>query len=74
MYLYRLMIVATTSISHFMDDLQLTQAFNVTVHVSQLQSPAEIGAVLTDYIMGDASKIGMYIYKYIIYTSYFRYV
>jgi hypothetical protein len=57
------MIVATTSISHFMDDLQLTQAFNVTVHVSQLQSPAEIGAVLTDYIMGDASKIGiMYIY------------
>lgn len=37
------MIVATTSISHFMDDLQLTQAFNVTVHVSQLQSPSEIG-------------------------------
>ena len=52
----RLMIIATTSISHFMDDLQLTQAFNVTVHVSQLQGPAEIGAVLTDYIHGDASR------------------
>ena len=52
----RLMIIATTSISHFMDDLQLTQAFNVTVHVSQLQSPSEIGAVLTDYILGDASR------------------
>jgi vesicle-fusing ATPase len=52
----RLMIIATTSISHYMDDLQLTAAFNVTVHVSQLQGPSEIGAVLTDYILGDASK------------------
>ena len=52
----RLMIIATTSISHLMEDLQLTAAFNVSVHVSQLQNPEEVAAVLTDYIIGDASK------------------
>lgn len=53
----RLMIIATTSISHYMDDLQLTAAFNVTVHVSQLQGPAEIAAVLNDYILGESEII-----------------
>ena len=53
----RLMIIATTSISHLMEDLQLTAAFNVSVHVSQLQNPEEVAAVLTDYIIGDASKV-----------------
>lgn len=38
----RLLVLATTSISHFLEDLQLTQAFNVTLHVSQLQSQHEV--------------------------------
>jgi vesicle-fusing ATPase len=42
----RLMIVATTSCASILEDLQLTQAFNVTLHVSQLQNPEEIKAVL----------------------------
>jgi vesicle-fusing ATPase len=45
----RLLVVATTSIAHFMEDLQLVQAFNVSLHVSQLQSPDEIAAALMEY-------------------------
>ena len=45
----RLMVVATTSISHLLEDLQLTQAFNITLHVSLLQNTEEYRAVLTEY-------------------------
>ena len=44
----RLMVVGTTSVSHFMEDLQLTNAFNIMLHVSQLQSPPEFEAVLKE--------------------------
>ena len=43
----RLLVIATTSISHLLEDLQLNEAFNVTLHVSCLQSPAEYKAVLS---------------------------
>jgi len=42
----RLLIIATTSISHLLDDLQLNEAFNVTLHVSCLQTPEEYRTVL----------------------------
>lgn len=42
----RLLVIATTSISHLLEDLQLNEAFNVTLHVSTLQSPEEYSAVL----------------------------
>lgn len=45
----RLLVVATTSIASNLEDLQLTQAFNVNLHVSLLQEPAEIAAVLKEY-------------------------
>lgn len=45
----RLMIIATSSIAHLLEDLQLTQAFNVTLHVSLLQNPAEFNAALRQY-------------------------
>ncbi|RYG68116.1 ATP-binding protein, partial [archaeon] len=45
----RLMVVATTAISHLLDDLQLTQAFSVTLHVTQLQTPQEYAKVLKEY-------------------------
>lgn len=48
----RLMVVATTSISHLLEDLQLTQAFNITLHVSMLQTAAEYKAVMTEYAEG----------------------
>ena len=43
----RLLVIATTSISHLLEDLQLNEAFNVTLHVSCLQSPEEYKAVLS---------------------------
>ena len=45
----RLMIVATTSIADFLTDLQLVAAFQVTLHVNQLEFPEEISAVLGHY-------------------------
>lgn len=45
----RLMIIATTSVANLMEDLQLTQAFNIVLHVNQLQSPMDIQAVLDEY-------------------------
>eukprot|EP01040_Poterioochromonas_malhamensis_P002609 gene2609-2775_t len=45
----RLLVVATTSIATNLDDLQLTQAFNVTVHVTALQQPSEYAAILREY-------------------------
>jgi vesicle-fusing ATPase len=43
----RLMIIATTSVAHLLEELQLTKAFNVTLHVSQLQTQQDIHAVLS---------------------------
>lgn len=45
----RLMVVATTSIAHLLEDLQLTRAFNITLHVSLLQTPQEYVAVMNEY-------------------------
>jgi len=45
----RLMVVATTSISHLLEELQLTEAFNITLHVSLLQNAEEYRAVLAQY-------------------------
>lgn len=45
----RLMVIATTSISNLLDDLQLTQAFNVTLHVSLLQTASEYATVMKEY-------------------------
>jgi vesicle-fusing ATPase len=45
----RLMVVATTSIAHLLEDLQLTAAFNITLHVSLLQTAREYTAVLNQY-------------------------
>jgi vesicle-fusing ATPase len=48
----RLLVVGTTSISHLLEDLQLTQAFNITLHVSLMQTTSEYRAVLTQYASG----------------------
>jgi vesicle-fusing ATPase len=53
----RLMIVATTSIADLMENLQLTSAFNVTLHSSQLQAPDEVKAVLSYYSKLDEEAI-----------------
>jgi len=45
----RLLVVATTSISHLLEDLQLTQAFNHVSHVSLIQNAKEYKAILTEY-------------------------
>jgi vesicle-fusing ATPase len=42
----RLLVVATTSIADRLEDLNLTQTFQVNLHVSQLQSETEIVSVL----------------------------
>mmetsp|Transcript_32437 Transcript_32437/g.33062 ORF Transcript_32437/g.33062 Transcript_32437/m.33062 type:complete len:789 (+) Transcript_32437:82-2448(+) len=42
----RLLVVATTSISHLLDDLQITQAFHVTQHVGRLQRADEVASIL----------------------------
>jgi len=45
----RLMIIATTAISHLLDDLQLIHAFNIQVRTKMLQHPDEISKVLHMY-------------------------
>ncbi len=42
----RLFVMATTAISHDLDDLGLVKAFDVTQHISQLQEASEIKKVL----------------------------
>jgi vesicle-fusing ATPase len=53
----RVMVIATTSIASLMEDVQVTQAFNVVLHVNQLQLPSEIYAILSDY--PDLSGLGL---------------
>jgi vesicle-fusing ATPase len=53
----RLIVVATTAISHYLEDLQLTQAFNVTLHVSLLQNASEIQSVLLQYTNLNSTEI-----------------
>lgn len=45
----RLFIVATTSIAHLLEDLQLTMAFNITLHVSLLQCTSDYQTLLSEY-------------------------
>ena len=44
----RLFVIATTSISHLLDDLMLTQAFDVQMTIPQLQDPDEVRAALKE--------------------------
>lgn len=44
----RLMVVATTSIAHLLEELQLSAAFTVIQHVSQLQQPEEYSLILQE--------------------------
>jgi vesicle-fusing ATPase len=53
----RLMVVASSSISHLLEDLQLTQAFNITLHVSLLQSAQEYRAVMNEYAPDLGAKV-----------------
>ena len=53
----RIMVLATTSICDFLQDLQLVSAFQVTLHVSQLQLPEEIENVLGHYSTLPAATI-----------------
>jgi vesicle-fusing ATPase len=48
----RLLIISTTSISSYLEDLQLTQSFNVLLHVTMLQTVVEIEAVIRQYAGG----------------------
>jgi len=45
----RLLVIATSSIANLLEDIQLTSAFNVSLHVSQLQSQDEYAAVIRKY-------------------------
>lgn len=45
----RLLVLSTTSISGHLEELQLTQAFSVTVHVTALQKPSEYSTILRNY-------------------------
>jgi len=45
----RLLVIATSSIANLLEDIQLTAAFNVSLHVSQLQSQDEYAAVIRKY-------------------------
>eukprot|EP00981_Chlorochromonas_danica_P010190 scaffold3051_cov167-Ochromonas_danica.AAC.49 len=45
----RLLVIATSSVGHLLEALQLTQAFNVNLHVSLLQTPAEFQMVMKTY-------------------------
>ncbi len=53
----RLMVIATTSIADRLEDLQLTQSFQINVHVSQLQSQEEVHGVLREYSSLSAQDI-----------------
>jgi vesicle-fusing ATPase len=45
----RLLVVSTTSIVDLLKDLQLPQAFSVTIHITLLQKPAEYYSILKEY-------------------------
>lgn len=45
----RLLVIATTSISTLLEDLQLVDAFEIKMHVSQLQQPSEISRIIETY-------------------------
>jgi vesicle-fusing ATPase len=46
----RLMVIGTTSVATLLEDLQLVAAFNVPMHISLLQNPAEYAAVISKYV------------------------
>jgi vesicle-fusing ATPase len=53
----RLLVIATSSIALHLEDLQLTRAFNVSLHVGELSDPIEIGKVLQDYSTMSSQEI-----------------
>ena len=53
----RLIVIATTSISEFLQDLQLVSAFQVTLHINQLMLPEEIESVLVHYSTLNTAEI-----------------
>mmetsp|Transcript_22049 Transcript_22049/g.78557 ORF Transcript_22049/g.78557 Transcript_22049/m.78557 type:complete len:1089 (+) Transcript_22049:147-3413(+) len=50
----RLMVIATTGSARSLEDLELVEAFNVSIHVPKLSAPAEIQAVLRELAVADA--------------------
>lgn len=60
----RLLVIATTSVAHLLEDVQLLSAFQVCVHVSQLQTQVEVASMLRHYanpqVCGEAEivKVG----------------
>lgn len=46
----RLLVIGTTSIAHWLDDIQLVSAFNVTLNIPQLTVPTEIQQVLKEVV------------------------
>lgn len=53
-----LFIIATTSIANLMEDVQVTQAFNIVLHVNELESPSDIYKFLVEYPnIGDGSLL-----------------
>ena len=53
----RLMIIATTSISDFLQDLQVVSAFQISLHINQLMLPEEIESVLVHYSTLDPNEM-----------------
>ena len=53
----RLLVIGTTAIAGMLEDLQLTQSFNVQLNVSQLQEPSEFAAVLREKSNISATEI-----------------
>ncbi len=51
----RLLVIATTSVSNHLEDLQLTDAFNVQLRCPQLEEPSEIEAALR-HLVADATQ------------------
>jgi vesicle-fusing ATPase len=45
----RLLVIATTSIASYMEDVQVTRAFNVVTHVNELKTSQEVYTVLGQY-------------------------
>ena len=51
----RLLVIATTSVSNHLEDLQLTDAFNVSLRCPQLEEPSEIEAALR-HLVDDSTQ------------------
>ena len=52
----RLLVIATTSVSNHLEDLQLTDAFNVQLRCPQLEEPSEIEAALRHLVSDQTQR------------------